>query len=78
MVTNSCRVPLVALGSTRTPVPDAVLVEFVRIVAGILTLHPVGGKNPTLFVPLLPIRIPDVVDHTNFTRTSVAVVASAT
>ena len=78
VVTNSCRVARVAFGSTRGPEPLAVRVQQVKITFGMRTLQPVGGRNPTLFVPSEPMRMPLVVCHTILPRSSVGMVESAT
>ena len=75
---NSCLVASVAFGNTRKPEPAAVRVQHVIITFGILTLQPVGGKKPTLFVPSKPILMPPVVCHTILPRSSVGAVDSAT
>ena len=79
VVTNSCRVARVAFGSTRGPEPLASpRVQQVKITFGMRTLQPVGGRNPTSFVPSEPMRMPLVVCHTILPRSSVGMVESAT
>ena len=78
VVANSCRVASVACGNTRGPEPLAVRVQQVKITFGMRTLQPVGGRNPTLFVPSEPMRMPLVVCHTILPRSSVGMVESAT